>query len=114
MFAENRVPQAQRIVSRSTILTRAIAHAGIENDAIPNANGAHRRSNLIHHTCTVGPRNPTRCDSHTRYATQNPKVEMIERGRDDAYSNVIRCRDFWRRDVDSKFQLIQLAVCVDC
>ena len=65
MFAEDPEPNAQRLLTRSTVLARAIADAGVDHDCIAHGDMVDVVADLVDDAGAVRAKHPWRRDRDT-------------------------------------------------
>ena len=113
MLAEQAEFHAERLFARSAVFARAIAHSGINRNSITGTYRSHVRPDLVDCSGSICSHHPWRGDRYPGQAAQRKHIEMVERGRANAHSDVVVRRELWRGCVGTEAQLIELAKLVD-
>jgi hypothetical protein len=110
MFAENAEVHAEGLLAIAAVLAGSVTQTWVDYDNVANANVAYILTNRVDHTSTVGAEYPAGTDGDTGQATDDKKIEMVERRGTHAHTNISRPPQLGYWEIVTQLELVETAV----
>jgi hypothetical protein len=114
VLTENSESRTERLLTVETVLARAIADPGVHDDSISRNDAFDLGACRVHDADGVRAQNPRRRDDDSGQAADHEQIEAIERGRENAYADVVGTTELRLGNVVAELDAVHTAVAIDC